>query len=128
MDGEAWSVYLLPSAVSNSELMSLIHSFLSILFSTFTWTPTMVLPSWSTVTTLTTVPEATGLLCMVKPRITTTMAITAAAISTGTIGGRVHLARSSSSDMGTWPASVSVAGVDDPGLGAGAGLGVSGIG
>src|SRR5258708_11214564 len=76
------------------------------------------------------VASATGLARKVKDTRATTMAIATAAISTGMIGGRVHLALSISSVIGVWPALG--CGADGtgrcPDCGGGAGVGTSGIG
>src|SRR5258708_35936777 len=76
------------------------------------------------------VGSGTGLERKVKDTRATTMAIATAAISTGMIGGRVHLALSISSVMGVWPALG--CGADGAGRcpywGGGAGVGTSGIG
>src|SRR5215470_8353728 len=101
--------------------MSLIQICFSILLSSFTWTAARVVPSCSTLATLVMTPPAAGLARLVSVIKATTMATAAAAIRIGTIGGKVHLARSNSSDIGTWPASAG--GV---GLGCGVGFGVSG--
>src|SRR5215471_7248068 len=73
-------------------------------------------------------PEATGLARMAKA-ITNTMIATPASASTiGIAGGRLHLALSNSSVMGTWPASGREEGVFDGVVGGwGAEGGVSGM-
>src|SRR5215468_10552783 len=69
-------------------------------------------------------PEATGLARMAKA-ITKTMIATPASASTiGSAGGRLHLALSNSSVMGTWPALGWAAGVFDGVVG---GWGASGM-
>src|SRR5215468_3304736 len=69
-------------------------------------------------------PEATGLARMAKA-ITKTMIATPASASTiGSAGGRLHLALSNSSVMGTWPAFGWAAGVFDGVVG---GWGASGM-
>src|SRR5207253_1042760 len=90
----------------------------------------MVLPCWYTLATLVIDPVMAGLARVPKDTIASTTATTTTAISTGTMGGNVHLALSSSSDMGICPASVgadgAAGGVAWDG-GGGTGVGVSGI-
>src|SRR5262249_7686248 len=106
----AGSVYFRPSAVSNSEVMPLSQSCFSNLLSSLIWTATRVLPCWSALATLVMVPPRSLLTRVPNKTTADTTMMGAAAIKTGTTGGRVHLARSSSSDIGTCPASGAGAG------------------
>src|SRR5262249_3061347 len=124
MEGAALSLYFLPSGVSTSALMFLTHSGLSIWLSTFTWTAAMVVPSVSADTTLVMASAALGGVRFVSTINATTIATSTAATTSGTIGGRVHLALSSSSVIGICPASAWVCraaptggGLPDGGLG-----------
>src|SRR5438270_6604464 len=105
MEGAALSEYFLPSAVSTSALMLLTHSGFSIWLSSLAWIATMVLPCWPDEATLVMASDAPGVLRLEKTTTDTTTATSTAAISSGTIGGSVHLALSISSVIGMCPAS-----------------------
>src|SRR6476660_4777052 len=99
------SLSFLPSGVSTSALMFFTHSGLSIWLSIFTWIATMVFPSWSADATLVIAMAALGLLRLESTITDTRIATITPATSSGTMGGRVHLALSISSVMGICPAS-----------------------
>src|SRR6185503_12520097 len=92
--------------------MFLIQSRLSTTLLSFTCTATMVLPCWSADTTLVMDPLITGCCRFVNATTAIITATAAAAITTGTTGGKVHLARSNSSVIGTCPGAYCGAGAD----------------
>src|SRR6476646_1653426 len=102
--GAALSLYFLPFAVFISALISLIQSGPSTWLSSLIWIATMVLPSWAAEATLVMASEALGLVLLENTTTDTTIATSAAATSSGTIGGSVHLALSISSVIGMCPA------------------------
>src|SRR5437016_3484393 len=129
--GAAISESFLPSAPSISDLMLLMNSGFSPGLLNLRWTATMVLSPCSAVSIFVMLPDGLGAGRFTKATTPMTMATATKAISTGTMGGRVHRARSNSSVMGTCPASGAGWGAAWAGFGEGcaeAGSVFSGIG